>query len=334
MISRGLTNPPMHLIVAHAGASSPAGNGGATVPPALPNLAALLQRLVSAARDGTVKADESDADDTTLTPPHERALAREFGWSGADGCLPFAARAAVADGIDTGNAPWGLVTPAHWHLARDHVALVAPDLLALGDDESRTLFDAVRELFDGEGWRFAYGAPLRWHASHEVLRDLPTASLDRAIGRSVDAWTTPAGRDDPRAKRIRRLQNEVQMRLHEHPVNEAREARGALPVNSFWLSGCGVRQPERPAPDLKLIDTLRAPALAGDGVAWAEAWRALDAGPLAALLHAAKQGAPAVLTLCGEHAARRFETRPQPFWTRLARGLAARPDPAAVLGAL
>ena len=320
----------MHLLVAHAGALPSAG-GAATVPSDLPNLAALLGYLKRVAHDVEIDAD---VDDTSLTLTHERALARELGWSSADGCLPFAARAAAADGIDTGDAPWGLVTPAHWHLARDHVSLVDPDLLALGDDESRALFDAVKDLFDGEGWRFVYGASLRWHASHELLRNLPTASLDRAVGRNVDAWTTPEVRDDARAKRVRRLQNEVQMRLHEHPVNEVREMRGALPVNSFWLSGCGVRQPERPVPGLRLIDDLRAPALAGDDVAWADAWRAIDAGALAELLRAARQGGAAVLTLCGERAAWRFEARQQAFWTRLARGFAPRPDAAAVLGAL
>ena len=38
------------------------------------------------------------------------------------------------------------------------------------------------------------------------------------------------------------LAGEVQMLLYSHPLNDAREAQGALPVNSFWLSGCGMRQ--------------------------------------------------------------------------------------------
>jgi hypothetical protein len=38
------------------------------------------------------------------------------------------------------------------------------------------------------------------------------------------------------AKRaFRKLQNEVQMLWHEHPINEARQQRGLQPVNSFWL---------------------------------------------------------------------------------------------------
>ena len=36
-------------------------------------------------------------------------------------------------------------------------------------------------------------------------------------------------------RRVRRLQSEVQMLLHTHPLNAAREDRGDLTVNSFWL---------------------------------------------------------------------------------------------------
>ena len=232
----------MHLLIAYAGALAPA-CAETLRQLRLPNLSALLSRLVPAAPD--------EGDEYTLTPPHERALACELGWDGAlDGRLPWAARAAAAAGIDTGDAPWGLLTPAHWLLARDHVSLIDPVELRLADDESRGLFEAVRDLLEGDGWRLAYGAPLAWYASNESLRDLPCASIDRAIGRNVDFWLAgnAAGvrGDDPRQRAVRRLQNEVQMLLYHHPVNEAREERGAPTVNSFWLDGCGMRQPERP----------------------------------------------------------------------------------------
>ena len=45
-----------------------------------------------------------------------------------------------------------------------------------------------------------------------------------------------------RAAQVRRLQSEAQMLLHHAAVNDAREGTPALPVNSFWLSGCGVQQ--------------------------------------------------------------------------------------------
>ncbi len=316
----------MHLLVAHAGASSPA-CAETLGHLELPHLAALLGRLVAGARD--------EGDEESLSPPHERALARELGWSVADGCLPWAAREAAAAGIGTGTAPWGRVTPVHWLLARDHVSLVHPAALALSDDESRALFDAVRELFESDGWRLAYGGPLAWYASHESLAGLPCAALDRAVGRNVDHWLdggAAGGRGaDPRLRLLRRMQNEAQMLLYRHPVNEAREARGALTVNSFWLDGCGVRQAERPAPGLQAIDTLSAPALAEDWAAWADAWRALDAGPLR---EAAKAPGGVALTLCGERHAQRFEAVAQSPWTRLARRFGPRPATADVLGAL
>ena len=41
-------------------------------------------------------------DESTLTTPHERALAEALGWQGSDGCLPWAARSARQDGIEVG----------------------------------------------------------------------------------------------------------------------------------------------------------------------------------------------------------------------------------------
>ena len=267
---------------------------------ALPNLAQLLARLTLTHRD--------DADALTLSAPHERAWAQAQGWRGADGCLPFAAQAAAADGIEVGDLAWGLVTPTHWHVGRDHVTLADPAALQLSADESRAAFAAVRELFESEGFRVAWGAPTRWYVAHERLIDLPTASLDRVIGRNVELWMR--GTQD---KLIRRLQSELQLLLYPHALNDAREQRRELTLNSFWLSGCGRAQPA-PQP-LQIDSTLRAPLLADDWVAWAQAWRALDAGALADGLAA---GDPLTLTLCGERGAHRFESRPQGLWQRLA----------------
>jgi len=84
----------------------------------LPNLSRLLARLSPTVREGS--------DEYSLSPPHERSLAAALGLRGADGCVPWAARQAALDGIATGDEAWGLLTPVHWHLAADHVALVDP----------------------------------------------------------------------------------------------------------------------------------------------------------------------------------------------------------------
>ena len=273
----------MHLLIPFAAPGSEAGRQ-ALQRLTLPHLAALVPRLDPGRRD--------EGDELSFSPPHERVLARCVGLAGPDGGLPWAAQQMPDDGLDPADLAWGLLTPVHWHLGSDQITLTDPEDLALDEPASRALLDAVHDLFDSEGFVLVYGAPLRWYLAHESLAELRTASLDRVIGRNVDRWMTPG--DD--ARLLRRLQNEVQMRLYEHPLNDEREARGLLPVNSVWLSGCGPRQIAQAPRGLVVDDRLRRPALAEDWAAWLTAWQALDDGPVAALLEAAD----ATLTLCGE----------------------------------
>ncbi len=238
-LAAGRIIPPMHLLIPFAAALSEAASH-VQRDLSLPRLGRLLARLAPRPPDA--------GDEYSFSPPHERALAQAWGWRGEDGALPFAARAAAADGVAVGDLAWGLVTPAHWQLGRDNVALLDPALLALDEGESRALFEAVRDLFESEGFALAWGAPTRWYAAHDSLQGLPTASLDRVIGRNVNLWVRNGAAMPAQVKLIRRLQSEVQLLLYPHPINEAREARGALTVNSFWLSGCGRWQPSNEAP--------------------------------------------------------------------------------------
>lgn len=312
----------MHLIVPFAASSALLER----VPPgsmATPQLDALVQHWSDLRRD--------DADSASLSPPHERAWARALGLDAPDGCLPWASLQAAADGIAVAHHAWALLTPAHWRIGSDGVHLADPSLLELSDAHSRTLFDAVRPLFESEGFVTAWGAALRWYVAHESLQGLACASLDRVIGRNIDAWVPR----QVQAKPLRRLQNEAQMVLHGHPVNETRDAAGHLVVNSFWFSGCGTAQPTAPA-DVRQDDRLRAPALREDASAWIEAWRALDTEALGALIAVAAQGQPARLTLCGERSA--VELAPPPkagWWQRVAgRIMAPRANTRALLESL
>ena len=269
---------------------------------ALPNLARLIARLEPEARDEGTAA--------TFSPPHERALATARGWHGADGTLPFAAHAAAGDGLGAADVAWGLVTPAHWQLGREHATMVDPAQLHLGEAESRALFDTVRDLFESEGFVAAWGAAERWYIGRAELQGFATASLDRVIGRNVDGWLGETR--SAMGRLVRRLQSEVQLVFHEHAVNESREARGEAVVNSFWLSGCGRAQASNAVHEAAVNDSLRAPLHAGDWAAWAEAWQAIDGELLA------REGEGiATLTLCGERSAERFASAPTGLLHRL-----------------
>lgn len=280
----------MHLIVAFAGAGWE-GARHALRDLRLPTLAGVVSRW---------RAEPPDtASETSLTPPHERALGRALGLQAEDGCWPLAALEAARLGLPGAGQAWAWLSPAHWQLGTDQVSMADPAELGLEEAQSRAFLQTLRPSLEEAGIAVHYAAPSRWLASHPCFEAVPCASVDRVAGRNVDPWL-PA---DPRARVLRRLQSEAQMLWHGHPLNEAREARGEAAVNSVWWSGsgraAGVSWPE----GLVVDDRLRAPALAADAPGWAGALQALDAQGLRGLLEAAARGDPAALTLCGERAA-------------------------------
>jgi hypothetical protein len=294
--------PAMHLVITHAGNLGE--DGAAAAPaPVLPGLARLL--------GGMQAAETVGSDEFSLDTPAEAVLAALRGEPPA-----VAAWLAADAGLDA-SRPWALLTPVHLSVSTDGVRVFGPESLALSDAESRACFDALSELWPAaEGWLSACVSPAQWLVSHASLAGLPSASLDRVVQRNVEPWL-------PEARRLRSLQNEVQMLLHRHPVNASR----ALEFNSVWISGCGSSSRVLPA-DVRVDSRLREPQLAGDGAAWAQAWQALDA-ELAQL-------APVRITLCGERLARTFAiAEPLGLMARLKQKLSPkRVDIAALLQSL
>jgi len=285
----------MHLLIPHASAQGDDASAAlAQAGPLLPNLAALLGRMQAENQQGS--------DEFSLDAPHEVALAALRG----EPAPATAAWRAAALGLP-GDRPWVLLTPLHLAISVDQVKAHAPEILQLSEAESRDLFDSLAELWPAsEGWLAHWAGPTEWLVSHASLAGISAASLDRVVQRNIEPWL-------PQARPLRSLQNEVQMLLHRHPLNDSRR----MPVNSVWISGCGTST--RPlAADVRVDERLRAPLLAGDWQdwqAWIEAFRALDAE--------LPQLAPTRITLCGERIARTFGPAPQAglmqkLWHRVA----------------
>jgi hypothetical protein len=319
----------MHIVIPFAAPM------GASIQQALdqvpaPALKALLKRLDTS----TVLP----GDPQNLTPLHERVQAGAI-WPGlalVDGLIPWAAAQAqhppTAVTTQTFPRAWALLTLCHWVIHADHVEMAEPAQLKVTPDESRTLQNAMRAYFAEDGISLHSADSGTWLAEGAVFKDLPTASLDRVRGSRVDGWIPR----QPQAKPLRRLQNEMQMLLYTHPVNDARASQGLPAINAFWVSGTGElpinggpHTTSRPsAPVLQIHDDLRAAALRDDAAAWRQAWRTLDEGPITQLLQLSAQREftahqPIALTLCGEHFARSFALQPRSLWTHLARQFAA-----------
>ena len=262
----------------------------------LPQLEKLLARLTPEAPDS--------GDEFSLSTPHERALARALGLPVQDGLIPWAAHHAQTAG---GAA---FITPCHWQVGSHQIAMGDWPLTDFSEAESRALMAAMQPYFEEDGITLQFDDATRWLAFSPVFDDIATASLDRIRGRNLENWMPR----DANAAPLRRLQNEMQMLLYTHPVNEARSARRAAAVNSFWLSGTGRLSPPptalSTAPSI-VIDTLRQAALREDWPAWTQAWQQVDANECAALLTALNQGQAVQLTLCGERHAHRFQSGPR-----------------------
>jgi hypothetical protein len=302
-----------HLLIPFA-SSRDEGCAAALAVLALPHLEKLLARLAPAATD---RGDEAG-----LSMPHERVLARACGLPADDGRIPWAAWQVAQAGRETGGEAWAHITPCHWQVGQDHVAMGHPHDLQLDARDSQALLAAMRPYFEEDGIALEYDSPTLWLARGEVFRDLATASLGRVVGRAIDGWIPRA----PEARTVRRLQQEMQMLLYTHDVNEERAQRGLPPVNSFWVSGTGALPASAATdapPGLEVTQALRESALRADWHGWAAAWQQLDATDCAALLQRQGAGQSVSLTLCGDHTAQTWTSPAGRGWLRRLRSLFA-----------
>ncbi|MCY0387866.1 regulator [Robbsia sp. Bb-Pol-6] len=232
--------PTLHFLLPFA---LPAAQEGAAVLPAraTPGLDQLVRRATLRER--------VPGEDFQRSLPHEQWLAARHGIAVPDGGdTPLAPYMLLADGGAPGRATWACLQPAHVAVTHDHLVLLDPDTLALDDADARALIAQAQASFDERGLTLVAPTPLRWYVSGDALRELDGAAPLRAIGRSIDIWLPLARATGARSRPWMSLQNEIQMAWHEHPVNEARERRGQLAVNTVWLHGQGaLAEPDGPA---------------------------------------------------------------------------------------
>lgn len=241
-------------------------------------------------------------------------VARQQDW-------PVAPLTLMAEGEAPGTAWWLRADPVHLRVMRDRIVLAGSDALALSREEADALAASIAEHFGAELAPRPYH-PQRWYLRFDAAPDLATTPLSIAVGRDIEPLM-PRGAD---AMAFRSRLNELQMLLHGHPVNAAREARGELTANSLWLWGGGrAYMPVHPPPPVHarpgvqqmlaascgaqtlalpaalaeemidmqsvvVLDALAESGQVGDAWGWREAMRALESNwfaPLRSLLRKA-----------------------------------------------
>jgi len=175
----------------------------------------------------------------------EAWLLRAFGLEGD--ALPAGALTALADDAQAAvaDAHWMRADPVHLHLAREHLRLVPSAAFTLTQEEATALCETLNAHFAGVlSIRPCAGDPGCWTArlagaalpSNPPPLEAAGDDVDLHLRAQADAAEATNANNVTRAHA---LLNELQMLLHEHPVNEAREARGEPAINSVWFWGAG-----------------------------------------------------------------------------------------------
>src|SRR5882672_8684073 len=154
---------------------------------------------------------------------------------------PVAPYTLLADGGAPERHYWMRADPVHLRVSRDSLGLT--DTFEVSREESEALVETLNRHF-GPAMLFYPMRPARWYVRLGKAPDMQTTPPVAARGPAIDE-KFPSG---PDAMRFHALMNEAQMLLHEHPVNDEREARGEPALNSIWFWGGGVIDTGRARP--------------------------------------------------------------------------------------
>ena len=155
---------------------------------------------------------------------------------GIDASLPAAAITREFLAGDAAGATWLSADPAWVQPDMNGVRLLACGQLQLSMDDAQALAEPLKPVFDEAGLQLEISTPDRWHLKLPADTALPSfAAPEQALGEDLSQHLPPGAE----GRRWRVLLNEIQVLLHQHPLNAQRRAQGLAPVNSLWLWGGG-----------------------------------------------------------------------------------------------
>lgn len=148
---------------------------------------------------------------------------------------PIAALTALADNAETRVDTWVRADPVHLAVSRDNVQLMDSHVLEPTREEADAIVATLNTHLTHDGLTLIVTDAARWVMRIEAA-DAPTTTPLWALtgGSLFDHLPQAVGKINWRA-----LQNELQMLLHDHPVNRAREAAGTRAINGIWFWGAG-----------------------------------------------------------------------------------------------
>ncbi len=140
------------------------------------------------------------------------------------------------DGTDEGldqNGYWLRADPVHLRIQNNHMLLADSQVFSISLKESIQFTDTLNQYFSKSGIVFLPLHADRWYVRIAKIPSLQTRLLSEMIGKNINNLL-PIGEE---SSIWHNIFNEIQMLLHNHPLNQEREERGELAINSMLVLG-------------------------------------------------------------------------------------------------
>ncbi|KIO49300.1 phosphoglycerate mutase [Nitrosospira sp. NpAV] len=143
-----------------------------------------------------------------------------------------------AGSIKVGGDYWVRADPVHLRIERDQILLGDSRVFRISMEEAEQFTRLLNQHFAGSGQEMVFVPirPDRWYLRATAIPPAETHLLSEVVNKGINELL-PFGTNNTS---WHALFNEVQMVLHEHPLNQSREARGEPAINGTWFWGGGV----------------------------------------------------------------------------------------------
>jgi len=142
---------------------------------------------------------------------------------------------ASSQDLESNRDYWLRVDPVHLRIEQNHIMLADSHIVQLTHEEAHLFSEVINQLLANYNFMLLPLHPQRWYIRLPAKPDLQTNTLYTASCKNINNLL-PAGNDSIRWHKII---NEIQMLLHDHPLNQQRANRDQLAVNSIWPWGGG-----------------------------------------------------------------------------------------------
>ncbi len=149
--------------------------------------------------------------------------------------VPFAAISRLKIDDERPEGIWMYADPVHLKPTSNGLVLFDSRQFALSRHDILAIAGYLNDLFKEQNIEIEIPENDHWYLKLNKQPSIKTHDIHRVSGKDI-ANHLPIGEEE---SRWISLFNDIQMRLHDCEINQQREQRGELPINSLWFWGAG-----------------------------------------------------------------------------------------------